>query len=127
MDIFKNEAIKALIDFKWPIIKEFTIKKMFIPFLFYLAIFITFSNVFNGQVSYDDDEERQAEFIKAKIVLISFLYALSVYTWLHEIVQFYRQGIIYFLSIWNLLDVCLPVIVCVVISFHLAECILDDY
>lgn len=48
LEIFSNEVIKALIDFKWPLVKEYTIKILFIPFMFYLAIFITFSNVFNG-------------------------------------------------------------------------------
>ncbi len=48
VEIFENEVIRALIDFKWPLVKEYTVKILFIPFILYLATFIAFSNVFNG-------------------------------------------------------------------------------
>lgn len=82
--MFKNDAVMALIDFKWPLIKEYTIKLQFIPFVFYSATFIVFSNVFNGQVIYDDESSKQEMFKHAKIALIAILYALSVYQLMHE-------------------------------------------
>jgi hypothetical protein len=57
IDLFSNEVIRSLIDFKWPLVKEYTVKMLFIPYLFYLALFICFSNVFNGQVTYDNIED----------------------------------------------------------------------
>ncbi len=58
LEIFSNEVIKALIDLKWPLVKEYTVKILFIPFILYLASFVAFSNVFNGQLTSDDDKEK---------------------------------------------------------------------
>jgi len=44
-DIFTMLPIKKLIDFKYPLVKEYTIKKLFVPFVFYLAIFMFYVNV----------------------------------------------------------------------------------
>lgn len=35
MELFDLKAIKKLIEFKWTLTKEFTIKKLFIPFLIF--------------------------------------------------------------------------------------------
>lgn len=48
IELFDYRSIKAIIDFKWPLAKEYTIKYLFVPFCFYLALFIAYSNVFNG-------------------------------------------------------------------------------
>lgn len=48
MDLFKNEVVRALIDYKWPLVRTYTIRTLFIPFSLYLASFIIFSNIFNG-------------------------------------------------------------------------------
>jgi hypothetical protein len=50
MDLFKNEVVRALIDYKWPLVRTYTIRTLFIPFSLYLASFIIFSNIFNGQL-----------------------------------------------------------------------------
>lgn len=50
IEIFSNEVIKALIDLKWPLVKEYTVKILFVPFILYLMCFVAFSNVFNGQL-----------------------------------------------------------------------------
>lgn len=48
MDIFACKSVQAIIDYKWPLVKEYTIKLLFIPFLFFHAIWIVYSNVYNG-------------------------------------------------------------------------------
>lgn len=50
IELFKNSIISAIIDFKWPLVKKYTIRFLFIPFLLYLAVFIVFSNVLDSQV-----------------------------------------------------------------------------
>jgi len=47
-DIFTLLPIKKLIDFKYPLVKEYTIKKLFVPFVFYLAIFMIYVNIIIG-------------------------------------------------------------------------------
>jgi len=43
--MFENTIIKSIIDYKWPLVRKYTIRFLFIPFLIYLALFIAFSNV----------------------------------------------------------------------------------
>ena len=122
LDIFSNDVIRCLIDFKWPLVKEFTVKILFIPFIFYISLFIAFSNAFNGQVTFDDDEAAEKKFKLAKLIIIILLYVLSVFFLSNEIVQLFKQKLHeYFSSIWNFFDVLLPVLVLTVISYHLAE------
>jgi len=85
IEIFSNEVIKALIDLKWPLVKEYTVKILFFPFILYLATFVAFSNVFNGQLTGDNEEEKQ-KIRLAKLILIIILYFLSVFTISNEVV-----------------------------------------
>jgi hypothetical protein len=40
MKFFETHAVKKLIEFKWPLIFEYTVKKLFVPFFFLLAFFL---------------------------------------------------------------------------------------
>ena len=44
MSLFDKKMIKTLIDFKWPLVKEFLIKKLFVPYILYLATYIFYMN-----------------------------------------------------------------------------------
>jgi hypothetical protein len=89
LELFENNVIKALIDYKWPLVKEFLIKILFVPFLFYHSLFIVYSNVFTGQVVYDN-EEQIYQLLIAKLVVMALLYFLSVYFFINESVQLTR-------------------------------------
>ncbi len=39
MALFDNLGIKMLIEFRWPLVKEFVIKRLFIPFVAFLFTF----------------------------------------------------------------------------------------
>ena len=82
-------VIKALIDLKWPLVKEYTVKILFFPFVLYLASFVAFSNVFNGKLVGANDEENQ-KIRLAKLILIIILYLLSVFALCNEVVQLYQ-------------------------------------
>jgi hypothetical protein len=69
---------QAIIDFKWPLAREYTIKVLFIPFCIYLAVFVTWSNVFNNFV-YPLDEGSWFSLWAADKVLCAILYFFSVY------------------------------------------------
>jgi hypothetical protein len=40
LNIFGNEAVKAIIDFKWSPAKEWTIYMLFLPFIVFMGVFI---------------------------------------------------------------------------------------
>jgi hypothetical protein len=126
MNIFSNTVIKALIDLKWPLVKEYTVKFLFVPFFFYLMSFVAFSNVFNGQLTSSDDAER-VKIILAKVILIIVLYVLSVQQLVNEVVQLFKQRLEYFYSFWNFMDILLPTFVIVIITHHLFELQDDGY
>jgi hypothetical protein len=46
IEYFKNRSIQTIIDYKWPLVKEYTIRRLFFPFAAYLIIFFAFSNYF---------------------------------------------------------------------------------
>ena len=48
ISIFECRSIRALIDYKWPLAREYTIKMLFFPFILYLITFIIYSNAFNN-------------------------------------------------------------------------------
>jgi hypothetical protein len=126
IDLFSNKVIRYLIDYKWPLVKEYTVKMLFIPYLFYLAFFIAFSNVFNGQLTYTD-EHNKWQFDLAKFIVIICLYILSIFFLGNEILQVSKQLGEYFTSIWNFFDVLTPLLILTVISLHMAEIYVKDF
>lgn len=44
MELFDLKPIKKLIEYKWTLTKEFTIKKLFIPFMIFQFIYLIFTN-----------------------------------------------------------------------------------
>jgi fucose 4-O-acetylase-like acetyltransferase len=49
MQLFEKKAIKKLIEYKWPLTKEYVIKKLFIPFMVFQLIYLVYMN----QIYYD--------------------------------------------------------------------------
>ncbi|CDW87954.1 wd-40 repeat protein [Stylonychia lemnae] len=121
IQIFNNKAIMCLIDFMWPIAKRQTIKYLFVPFLVYLALFVSYSNVLCGQV------EQNYHIYDAKIVIIALLYVMSIYLLINEVRQVYKLKLNYFRSIWNYSDISPPILVIIVISFHLRHHVDNSY
>ncbi len=44
LTLFNRRSIIALIDYKWPLVRDFTIKRLFIPFILYQMTFFYYSN-----------------------------------------------------------------------------------
>lgn len=42
MRLFETHGIKKLIEFKWPLIFYYTIVKLFVPFILFLASYLTY-------------------------------------------------------------------------------------
>ena len=47
LSLFSYRSVQSIIDFKWPLAREYTMKVLFFPFCIYLAIFVAWSNAFN--------------------------------------------------------------------------------
>lgn len=44
MEIFNKKAIKKIIEYKWPLTREYTVKKLFVPFVLFLAFYLVYMN-----------------------------------------------------------------------------------
>lgn len=42
--MFEQTAVKKIIEFKWPLTKEYTIKKLLLPYLVFMATYLVYSN-----------------------------------------------------------------------------------
>lgn len=82
IDLFQYRSIQALIDYKWALAREYTVRILFIPFLFYHATFLVYSNVFNGQYSYEENTDGSMWI--GHNCLAAMLYVLSIYFLLNE-------------------------------------------
>jgi hypothetical protein len=121
MDLFSNSTIKAIIDHKWPTVRYYIKLLLFAPFVVFLLTFIGFSNVLDVQLTSNKD------YVLAKYIIIGILYYFSGYFLLTEIYQLKNQRSLYFNTIWNIPDLFAPVLVLVVISYHLKEMTIKDY
>ena len=74
IQLFKYRSLQTIIDYKWPLAREYTIKLLFVPFCMYLAIFIVYSNAFNGQVDFNEPGMYEVD-----KVLSAILYLFSIY------------------------------------------------
>jgi len=83
------------------------------PFLFYHALFIAYSNAFNGQVT------MTVKMRDADIAISAFLYIMSIYFLQNECRQIYMSGFEYLSSIWNYADIIPPIFIIVIVSIHL--------
>jgi hypothetical protein len=114
LDIFLNKVVKSTIDFKWPIVRKYTILFLFIPFIVQLATFISYSNVFQGQYDFKQSQDG----INGNLSVIIILYVLAIYFLTMELLQISKQGLSYFFVIWNLQDICVPTLILIVISYR---------
>ena len=84
LNLFNHRTIQHFIDFKWPLANKYTIRMLFIPFCFYLLIFVVWSNVFNGYSRPFTKESEYGLWIADK-VLCALLYFFSIYFLQNEV------------------------------------------
>jgi hypothetical protein len=118
LSLFGHRSVQAIIDFKWPLAKKYTTRMLFIPFCFYLAIFVAWSNVFNGY-SYPFDRDSWYEMWVADKVLCALLLFFSVYFLQNELRQMYLSGLDYLSSFWNYVDFLPSSLIIAIVSIKL--------
>jgi len=109
MKLFETHGIKKLIEFKWPLIFKYTLLKLFIPFLIYLTLYMTFMHT----MVYIGDTSR----VWYTILLEATLIAISGYFLVIETYQLSNAGLSYFSSFWNYLDCIPPIMLVLFIAF----------
>lgn len=100
MKLFETHGVKKIIEFKWPLIFEYTVKKLFMPFLIYLGLYL----VLMHWVFYLPEMSDFGYGVQIGAILFS-LYFLGI-----EIYQVTSAGVNYFYSFWNYLDIVPPVL-----------------
>lgn len=116
--LFGHKSVQAVIDFKWPLAKEYTVKVLFLPFCLFLALFVAWSNAFNGYIYPIGYEEWYSMWVAEK-VLCAFLYFFSIYFLSNELRQMYHAGISYFAQPWNYIDFMPPCLIIAIVSIKL--------
>ena len=80
MEIFDLKVIRKLIDSKWPLAKEFTVKLLFIPYILLLSIYIYYmQELYPHREKNDNSEWFEIRFFGSQILLIllSFYFVRS--------------------------------------------------
>ena len=97
-EYFKLRSIQTLIDFNYPTVQEYLIKKLFIPYVvfhitFLVTIFYSWEHRFDDQMIY------------FYLALLASCVAFSTYFLANELRQIYSDGPLqYFTSFWNYID-----------------------
>jgi len=100
--LFEQVAIKKLIEFKWPLAREFTIRKLMVPYLIFMATYLVYMNWFYRIRNEPGNE----------IMNYCFIGVLAYFCWyffLLEMIQFKDVGFKYLASMWNYLDLIPPI------------------
>jgi len=119
-DLFTSQAIKKVIDFKYPTVREYTVKKLFIPYIFFLIVFMAYVNVIYEFSSMQSNLSDPTWFwVDASFQLVLAIF--SCYFLNNEVSQLLEEGITYFASVWNYIDIIPPVINFVIIASNIMD------
>ena len=104
MKLFELTVIKKLIDFKWPMVKSYIIKRLMIPYIVFMISYMMFSHI--------NFLEGNTIFVPwVRFPVIALLILCCFYTLTIEAYQLIKNGWDYFKEIWNYLDIVPPVMV----------------
>lgn len=53
MTLFENKGIMKLIEFRWPLAREYVIRKLFTPFVVFLFVFVLYMGAVYEWREYD--------------------------------------------------------------------------
>ena len=113
MSIFENKGIQKLIEYRWPLVREYVKKRLFVPFVVFLVSVSLFMSTLY-QYRLESDEKLVMMYYGSMVLLaLQSLYFIGI-----EIYQLSKAGMKYFLSPWNYLDIIPPVLL--MIFFPLA-------
>ncbi|CDW84989.1 wd-40 repeat protein [Stylonychia lemnae] len=100
-DYFNKKAIQKLIEFNYPLVKEYIIIKLFGPFCVFQLCFSIFQNLVMENKALQGYQQ-----VYFPLLAVNLIFA--VYFIHNEIRQFCLQGTKYFQSYWNYIDMIPP-------------------
>jgi hypothetical protein len=113
MTIFENKGIRKLIEYRWPLVREYVKKRLFVPFVIFLvSVSLFMSTLYLYRL------ETQPHLLMIYYSSIALLTLQSLYFVSIEIYQLSKTGLEYFQSLWNYFDIIPPVLL--MIFFPLA-------
>jgi hypothetical protein len=106
--IFELKSVRLAIEYTWPHARAATIKKLLVPFLFYLLLFWVYNNFVD---ELKDLPQVSALGYTVWFINLCLLVGFSGYFIRNEVRQILYQGWKYMLEAWNYIDLVPPVIV----------------
>ncbi len=97
-----------LIRYRWPLVREYVQKRLFIPFLIFLISVSWFMSTFYMYRLESDTRLISIYYISMGVIILESMYFLCI-----EIYQFSKNREEYFLSLWNYLDFIPPILMMV--------------
>ena len=124
-ELFSNMAIRKMIEFKYPLVKEYTIKKLFIPYLIFLVTFMVYVNIVY-QISENAKFDLGQKYAYSTIWIVDVcfnvvLFVFSIYFLQNEVLQLIADGMNYLKSPWNYIDIIPPCMNIAVITTNIAN------
>lgn len=126
MDYFTTKPVMKFIEYKWPLVLKYTIRKLFYPFCLMLLTYVTYMNaIYNYRDAYEIDPDTGKEtdvytsFHNANYIFQGVLVFFSLYFLQNEASQFYEEGLSYLASFWNFLDITPPILLLIFVPLEL--------
>lgn len=94
-----------LIRYRWPLVREYVQKRLFIPFLIFLISVSLFMSTFYMYRLENDTRLISIYYTSMGVIVLESMYFLCI-----EIYQFSKNREEYFLSLWNYFDFIPPVL-----------------
>jgi hypothetical protein len=103
MALFETTAVKKVIEYEWPMVMKYTIRRLFMPYMVFMVSFMLYIFwIFNQDAN-----------VYLETISVAVLALFSMYLLKNEIGQLTESGLEYFLSIWNYLDIVPPTLIIV--------------
>lgn len=77
MEVFNQKIVRRLIEYKWPLVRKFTINRLFLPFVGFLAFFMGFMNFV-----YPNKDKNESFKITCYILMVPLTYFALYFLWM---------------------------------------------
>lgn len=90
--------IQKIIDFNYPLVKTYTVRRLFIPFIAFLTLY----EIYTNYIYWHRFDNNFMIFMDTSFLI--GLSTLSTYFFANEVKQIIISPVVYFTSIWNYID-----------------------
>lgn len=95
-EIFKSTVIRNIVQFKYQIVKKFTIQKLLVPYLFSLAVYFVYSDFVLpsyrdavAKLEFALDKDKEAEATSERVILYSLFIVVMIMQGINVAFSFY--------------------------------------